>query len=342
MRITVRPADLHADRGILIDLMLRFLTPMSDGARYDWLYHQNPDGRAQLWVLVDSDTGAIIGSGGFVPRRMYLTGRESLCAILVDFWIHPEYRSLGPALQLQRACLAGIEAGPYDLYYDFPKQNMVAVYRRLGIETSQWLIRMTKPLSLKRKLGRWGQIPLLGRSLIAATNGILKFRDAGRGSRSACTISEQKVECGDDFTQLAREVSSKYGICVARTASYLNWRFLSHFHHRCEMLVARRNGSLLGYLLFLQDAETATILDLFGVENESMKSDLVFAALEVFRARHVLSVNAPSLRSHGQTALLRKLGFYSRESHPVVISSPRGKAALEGANFFLMDGDRDS
>jgi hypothetical protein len=342
MRITVRPADLHADRDILIDMMLRFLTPMSDGARYDWLYHQNPDGQAQLWILINSDTGAIVGSGGIVPRRMFANGQESLCAILVDFWIHPEYRSLGPALQLQRACLAGIEAGPYDLYYDFPKQNMVAVYRRLGIETSQWLVRLTKPLSLKRKLGRLGQIPLLGRSLIAATNGILKLRDAGRGNRSGCTISEQRVECGDDFTQLAFQVSSKYGACVARTAKYLNWRFLSHFHHRYEMLTARRDGSLLGYILFLQDAETATILDLFGMEDENMKSDLVFTALEVLRKRNVLSVNAPSLRAHSQTAFLRKLGFYSREPHPVVISAPRGKADLDGANFFLMDGDRDS
>jgi len=342
MRITVRPADLHADRDVLIDMMLRFLTPMSDGPRYDWLYHQNPDGQAQLWVLIDSDTGAIVGSGGFVPRRMYVNGRESLCAILVDFWIHPEYRSLGPALQLQRACLAGIEAGPYDLYYDFPQENMVAVYRRLGIETSQWLVRLTKPLSFKRRFGRLGQIPFFGRSLIATTNGILKVRDAGKGNRSRCTISEQRVECGDNFTQLARQVSSKYGVCVARTASYLNWRFQSHFHHRCEMLTAHRDGSLLGYILFVEDAETATILDLFGMEDERMKSDLVFAALEVLRERNVLSVNAPSLRSHPQTAFLRKLGFYPREPHPVVISAPRGKAGLEGANFFLMDGDRDS
>ncbi len=342
MRITVRLADLHADRDVLIDLMLRFLTPMSDGVRYDWLYHQNPDGPAQLWVLTDSDTGEIVGSGGIIPRRMFVNGRESLCAILVDFWIHPEYRSLGPALQLQRACLAGIEAGPYDFYYDFPQQNMVAVYRRLGIETREWMVRLTKHLGLKRKLGRLGQIPLLGRSLIATTNVILRLRDAGKGNRSGCSISEQKAECDGDFTQLARQASSKYGVCVARTASYLNWRFHSHFHHRCEMLAARRNGSLLGYILFLQDGETATILDLFGVEEESMKSDLVFAAQRVLRKRNVLSVNAPSLRSHPQTAFLRKLGFCPREPHPVVISAPHGKAELDGANFFLMDGDRDS
>jgi hypothetical protein len=342
MKISVRPVDLVADRDILIDLMLRYLTPMSDGARYDWLYRQNPDGPAQLWILTDSDTSTIVGSGGIVPRRMYVDGQENLCAILVDFWIHPEYRSLGPALQLQRACLAGIEAGRYALYYDFPKQNMVAVYRRLGVETSHWVVRLTKLLSLERKLGKMGHIPLLGRSLISATNGILKFRDARRGNRGAFTISEQKVECGEEFTQLARQASPQYGVCVARTASYLNWRFRSHFHHRFEMLTARSKGSLLGYILFLQDGESASIVDLFGVEDQTMKSDLVFAALEVLRRRKVFNVNAPGLQSHVQTALLRKLGFYPRELHPVVVSAPRGRAGLEGRNVFLMDGDRDS
>jgi len=342
MKIVVRPADLDADRDILTNLMLRYLTPVSDGGRYDWLYRGNPDGPAQLWVLTDSDLGTIVGSGGIVPRRMYVNGRESLCAILVDFWIHPEYRSLGPALQLQRACLAGIEAGPYVLYYDFPQQSMVAIYRRLGIETNHWMIRLTKLLSLEGKLGKAARIPLLGRTLVAVTNRILRLSDTGKGSRGACTISEQREECGDEYTQLARQVSSSYGVCVARTASYLNWRFRSHFHHRYEMLAARRGGSLMGYILFLHDGEMATIVDLFGMEDQGMKSDLVFAALEILRKRNVFSVNAPSLHSHAQTALLRGLGFYRRESHPVVISAPRGRAGLEGQNVFLMDSDRDS
>ena len=346
MKVSVRPADLDTDRDVLIDLMLHYLTPMSDGPRYDWLYRQNPDGPAQLWVLTDVDKHTIVGSGGIVPRRMYVGGQEKLCGVLVDFWIHPEFRSLGPALQLQRACLAGVDAGSYTLYYDFPKHNMVAVYRRLGLKTSQCLVRMTKLLSLEKKLGKVGQIPLLGYSFIAGTNGILRLLDVGKGNRGECTISVQREACGEDFTQLARQVGSGYGVCVARTASYLNWRFWSHFHHRYEMLTAHRNGSLLGYILFLHCGETATIVDLFGVGDEGVKSDLVFAAVEVLRKRGVFSVNAPSLRSHAHTALLRKLGFYPRETHPVMISASRratgGCADLEGQNVFLMDGDRDS
>ena len=346
MNLSVRPADLDADREVLIDLMLRYLTPMSNGPRYDWLYCQNPDGPAQLWVLTASNTGTIVGSGGIIPRRMHVRGHEELGAILVDFWIHPECRSLGPALQLQRACLAGIDAGPYSLYYDFPERSMVAVYRRLGVESAQSLVRMTRVLSLEKKLGNFGQIPLLGRTLIAGANSIMSLLDIRKGNRSACTIRVQNEPCGEDFTVLAQRACAGYGACVARTAGYLNWRFRSHFHNRYEMLTAHRDGSLMGYVLFLDGGETATIVDLFGVEDQEMKSDLIFAALELLRQRGVFSVNAPSLHSRAPMPLLRKLGFYPRETHPVMISASRGASGasidLEGQNVFLMDGDRDS
>ena len=346
MKTLVRPADLDADRDVLIQLMLRYLTPMSDGPRYDWLYRKNPDGQAQLWILTDADKSTIIGSAGIVPRRMHVRGQEKLGAILVDFWIHPEYRSLGPALQLQRACLAGIDAGPYALYYDFPERSMVAVYRRLGVESSQAVVRMTKLLSLEKKLGKIGRVPIFGRSLIAGANGIIRLLDIGKRSRSECVIREQKEACGEDFTVLAQSASAGYGVCVARTAGYLNWRFRSHFHNRYEMLTAHRDGVLMGYVLFLDGGETATIVDLFGVEDLKMKSDLVCAALELLRQRGVYSINAPSLHLHTSITLLRKLGFHPRETHPVMISKSNGASGasvdLEGQNVFLMDGDRDS
>jgi GNAT superfamily N-acetyltransferase len=346
MKFSVRPADLDVDREVLIDLMLRYLTPMSDGPRYDWLYRQNPDGPAQLWVLTDVHKGTIVGSGGIVPRRMHVRGQEKLGAILVDFWIHPEYRSLGPALQLQRACLAGIDAGPYSLYYDFPERSMVAVYRRLAVQSTQSLVRMTKLLSMEKKLGKMGQVPLLGRTLIAGANSIIKLLDLRKGNRSAWTIREQKEDCGEDFTELAQRVCTGYGICVARTAPYLNWRFRSHFRNRYEMLTAHLDGTLMGYILFLDSGETATIVDLFGVDNPKMKSELVFAALKTLRKRGVFSVNSPNLSSHGHAKLLETLRFFPRETHPVIISTPRSapgeSVSMEGQNVFLMDGDRDS
>src|SRR5689334_2271319 len=108
MKLSVRPADLYSDRDALIDLMLRYLTPMSDGPRYDWLYCRNPDGPARVWVMVDELDGNMVGSAAAIPRQMYVGKQRMLGCVLMDFWIHPEYRSVGPAVQLQRACMESI------------------------------------------------------------------------------------------------------------------------------------------------------------------------------------------------------------------------------------------
>ena len=121
MRIVVREADLNAERAMLIEAFSRYLTPLSDNHRYDWLYLENPDGCAQIWVAHDAEGDQVIGSGTAIPRRLYVGGIEKLGCIFADFWIHPQYRSLGPALKLQRACMESMASGRFALFYDFPK-----------------------------------------------------------------------------------------------------------------------------------------------------------------------------------------------------------------------------
>src|SRR5271169_5680802 len=105
-KILIREGDLQADRAMLIDAFYRHLTPLSDDRRYDWLYHENPDGPGRVWIAYDADEQKVIGSGSAIPRRITVDGSELLACIMADFWIDPQFRTLGPALQLQRACMS--------------------------------------------------------------------------------------------------------------------------------------------------------------------------------------------------------------------------------------------
>src|SRR5262249_49599974 len=317
----IRRADLQADRNTLIDLMFCHLTPMSDGARYDWLYRENPDGEAQIWVLTDSQTDSIIGSGGSVPRRMYVNGEERFGPVLEVFGIHPAYRTLGPALQLQRACLAGLAASSYNLFYDFPKTSMVAIYRRIGVKIQHQTVRHAKLLRVETKLQKLHRIPIVGAAFTSVANILLELQDRTKPRQSGCTISAQEDFCGPEFTELARQASTSHSVCVARTANYLNWRFLSHFHHRFHMLTARQNGQLLGYVFFLEDGESGTIVDLFAIDDPGVKLDLISAAVAAMRKNpRLASVSLSFLSSHPQRALFLKRGFFARESHPVIVA----------------------
>src|SRR5215831_8052216 len=118
--VVIRDGDLETDRKLAIDTLARCLKPAYDDARFDWVYRQNPHGRGRLWVATDPANGAVVGIAGAFPRRMCLYGRTELAWVLGDFCVSDAYRSVGPALALQRACLAEISGGAIPFCYDFP------------------------------------------------------------------------------------------------------------------------------------------------------------------------------------------------------------------------------
>ena len=108
---------------MIIDCLRRFLSSEADAARYDWLYLQSPHGPASAWIAVDEGSGETIGVASAFPRRAVLDGAEVLGWVLGDFCIHPEYRTLGPALQLNRACLGAVDRGAAAYCYAIRRQR---------------------------------------------------------------------------------------------------------------------------------------------------------------------------------------------------------------------------
>lgn len=346
MGIVVRATDLGADRALLIQVLRRYLTPLSDERRFDWLYRQSPHGHARAWLAVDENNGETVGAAALFPRRMHAKGIEIAGCVLGDFCMHPSYRSLGPALQLQRACLMELESGAWELGYDFPSAGMAAVYRRLGVEPREQIVRWAKPLRVDRRIAQRIRMRLLARGLSAVGNHLLELQDSKLVRRMQWTISLHEGACQEEFSVLAREVSAGYGLCVERTAKYLNWRYLAHPIRHHQILTARQNGSLSGYLVFTQSGLDARIVELFGIPQEEMLKSLVAGAAKLLRERGVMTLSAPMGVSHPWVPLLRSLGFRPRESTPVILlRTARFRAAAEaipGRGWLLMDGDRDS
>jgi len=342
MPIAVRRADLHADRVPLIELLVSSLRPDLDGREFDWLYRENPHGAARVWVAEDSDTGALVGAAAAFPRRMFVNGGEVSGCVLGDFCIRPSYRSLGPALQLQRACLAEVDSGLFALGYDFPGQGMLAVYKRLGVEPRERMIRLAKPLRADRKIAEKVRSRGVARGLSALSNVVLKLRDRGSKQAKKWAISLHEGDCGEEFSALAREASAALGVCVVRSAAYLDWRFLKHPSRPYEILTARCGDALVGYVIFTHRGEDASVVDLFGLLESEILRGLVARLVALLRERGVITASAAVLATHAHVALLESLGFHRRESCPVALLPGTERGAEGGAPWFLMDGDRDS
>lgn len=347
MSIVVREADLAADGAVLIDTMKRFLTPQSDEKRYDWLYRQNPHGPARAWMAIDQTCDhSVIGVASAFPRQICSNGQDLVGYVLGDFCLDPRYRSLGPAVQLQRVFLTEVKAGRMKLFYDFPSHSMMAVYKRMGLTSCGDMTRMAKPLRVDRFVS--SQIPLAGlaSALSAIGNLFLQWSDGKPSLSSEVQVVEHHGSFGHEFSQLAQTLGGRYGNHVQRTANYLNWRFLANplLHH--EAMTARRAGVLVGYAVICYEGDNAVIADVFGKADEPAMGELLKMILYRLRLRKIHTVSIAVFGACPWRAELERLGFKMRERSPVILFTDEALSPHDstdnGQAWWFTGGDRDS
>jgi GNAT superfamily N-acetyltransferase len=344
MSVQVRPANLVGERVALIELFRRLLTPESDEKRFEWLYRASPHGTARVWVACESSDGAVIGAAAAFPRRISFRGQERLGWVLGDFCIDERYRSLGPAVQLQRACLDVAAATPGTFCYDFPSKGMMAIYKRLGIGPAGTLVRWAKPLHATRKIESVVRSRSLAKALGVPAEIALAQR-GWKGDRTAGTLQLHEGACGEEFDALNARVCQQPGIFSVRTAEHLNWRYLAHPSAKHEVLTARRGGVLIGYAIFTQQGDEARVVDLCSADEPSLIALLLAGVVRQVRPRGVATVSMNAGDSHPWNAVFERAGFKRREASPVVTYAP-GEPLLfsseQLAAWYLMQGERDS
>ncbi len=344
MTIAIRPGTMEADRLPAVGLLARHLNPAYDTARFDWLHTRNPAGPGRFWMAVDSATGEAVGTAAAFPRLFSVGGREARGWVLGDFCVSDRHRSLGPALKLQRRCLdlAADAATPF--CYDFPSRAMMTVYQRLRISPRGEMRRLVKVLRVEHKLGALTGVPRLSHGLGRVLDVVWALGPRLPRTSRGLTLALHPGSFGEEFSQLAGAESPSYGMCLQRSAAYLNWRYRENPTASFETVTARRQGRLAGYAVFTRDGAGATLVDLFGSQDHRVLSALVRAVSGVVRRSGGASLNVLLLDSHPWVALFRRLGFVRRETSPFVLSAASGSPVdtASDSGLFLMSGDRDS
>jgi hypothetical protein len=345
MSITVRPANLGPDQNTLLDTLTRYLNSVSDVRRFHWLYLTGGHKRAHAWLAVDTERNSVCGVAAAFQRRFYSGNNEILSWVLGDFCLDPQYRSLGPALQLQRACLSVLENSQSAFCYDFPSASMVAVYKRLGLSVTGKMVRLAKPLRVDRKVKEMIQSPAAQRVVASVGNTFLKVASPRAKVDEAWEIGIQQGACGEEFTALAEGQRGKFRLCLQRSASYLNWRYLENPLACHEIITARRGGRLIGYVVWTHAEEDASIVDIFGDEDPQMVRRLVTEVTVLARERGMMTLSVSLNESHPWRSLFSEVGFHLRDSAPLMIIPSRsfvGEIDPQLTGWYLMQGDRDS
>ena len=341
MGAVIRQADLDRDRDALIRTHQRYLNPLADSRRYDWLYRDSPFGQALTWLAVDGE-GEIVGSAALFPRVVFIHGEQRLGGVLGDFCISERHRSLGPALQLQKQCLCAVRSGEYSFCYDFPSSIMAGIYHRLGMKETHRMLRLSRPLDLAQRLrgSRWSSA-LLAPTLGRCANVFLRHQD--RPLPGSFRFQEHSEAFDQEFTALAYELAPEHGVHTFRSAAYLNWRYRNHPARSYQVITARTASTqLAGYLIFSLDQHSASIADLCCREDAMLLQGLVQSAVSQARSAGAASLSFPLLESSRWIPLLRAMGFLPRESSPLVTYARAESAQSVMPELLLLAGDRES
>ena len=342
MSITVRRANLDSERDQLLSMFRQYLSPDYGSDRFDTLYRQNPNGGADAWVATEGSTGAIIGAGAAFPRKLYFSGRERLGCVLGDFCMHAEYRSLGPSLLLQKACISTVQQPPFEFFYDFPSQAMMAVYARLGIGAAFSFVRWAKPVFVQSKVAARGPKALAG-SLERMSKKVLAVR-GWKGPHQYCEIKEQ-TRFDSKLDEFLLQLGRLSGIQTACSLEYLNWRYFSKFEKKHRLLVAWRGAKVVGLVVYVDDPSDATIVDAKVTADENALANLLAAAVDKLRMRGAQTVSLFAVEGHPWSQLFQSCGFKPRETAPLIVHC-NPHSGIQDADFsdcwFAMRGERDS
>jgi GNAT superfamily N-acetyltransferase len=348
LAIRTREIDVETERDTIVEFLSEHLSGHGGAAHFDWLYLANPDGRARAWLAVADKADEAVGVAAAFPRRVRIGGQEMLCWNLGDFAIKPEYRSLGPAVILQRACLETVLDGTVPFAYDHPSCNMMAIYKRMGISETGRVIRFVKLLRVDEKVVKFLKYSVVASGVSEIGNVVLSIVDQGLLVRRRHGAGALEGRFDDRFGKLERMRAREFQVVGARNEAYLNWRYLDNPLHEHEILTMEAGSQLLGYVIIRHEENNATLLDLCAEKiekNATVVDGLVAGVIETLRSKGTLALNAPLLENNPLVPSLKRWGFKARESYPFVVSAPcpgeLSETVRDARNWFLTAGDRD-
>jgi len=344
--LRTRKADLAADRQKIGAVLSRSLPDAAPSERITWLYSGNPCGVALVWLAEVEGPGEAVATSAAHRRRFRVDGRVVEALNLSDFAIDARYRTLGPALGLLRATLAGVGEGGFAFSYDVPSEAMLALYKRLGCVELGRMERRVRPLSLRPALER--RIGAVAAVAAPPLDAFLRVRDALVSAPADLSITPLSGGFGAEFDALEEREATRFPVRGVRSSEYLEWRYARHTMWPHHALCARRGGALAGFLVWREkDPGCLSIAELVDGGEPGVGRALVKALAATGRQRGATSLSVETLAGSPAARHFDGLGFVKRDEGPgPVVWLPANATGLpagflDASRWWFLEGDRD-
>jgi hypothetical protein len=340
---STRPAVLPAERERVLAVWEGTLGEHSRmSAKFGWFYEQSPTGMPLAQLLewrAAADSGAQVIGVATAGRRQFRCGSQEMPAgVLVDMAVRPEHRTLGPALQLQKALLAE-SLRSVDFVYGFPNPKAAPVFQRAGYQRLGKMQRHVRVLRASGYLGR--RLPATVARLLAP---FADFALRVRIELQAMLARAPRLEWGsvEDLGRCpAAFVPRGNSLCGARSAEFLAWRFSKTHSANAHFSVLARLPAGDAHWVVEDQGKVLQVRDCSSLLLDAASAGAWRALFRDAARRGIHSVSFECLAAASQLDVLKSLGMVVRSDRPVFWSGFRPTQQAVAAEFFLTSADED-
>jgi len=320
--IAIRLASLAEEQERLIEILDRNL-PGRANREIQKRRHVNPLGPGWSWVIYSRSRDTIGGMASVLPRSFWVNSKKVLCGQVIEFAIEPPYRSLGPAVLLQKATFEPVNSGKVQFGYDCPPHDRgMSTFVRLGMRSVsdvwRYALLLRSDEYVEKRVGK----SILTRPMVVTANVALRHWRSGR-SVPGIEISPHDKKFDDEFSALDRMTLTPDFVRAGQAADELNWRYLKDPWAKNRLagalgqyrvFVARRYGELLAFVIFMiQENGVAWIPNLFGLDLLDSGTALLEAVVDVCRREKVVRIDTLCSVQSNLSQALENVGFRRRE-----------------------------
>jgi len=352
MGIIVREAQLPADRGILLDTLLRNRDHGDQNlrqARFEWSLAQNPYGQARAWLAIDESSNRLIGSVSAFPRRVLVYGKPVVCWNGADTSIDKDFRTLGVAMKLRRTVKECVDRGEMPFVYSHPVDNMRVVLEKVGHVVIGRLARHGLVLRVDRFLKERLGANVLSSVAAGLVNPLLRVTPGNFGASNGFVVRQQEPRRFDrEYDALFERAAKQHTVITVRDAEFLTWRFLQcPLHREFEIFRLEDGQRLCGYALVdLKDDGGARVLDYLLEDFATQSRPLFSGIIRWLRKKRVSSLSIRSTEENPVLKLFRSFGpvFCDAVNSAIAVHALAGgpaKSVLDAKQWFMTQADRD-
>lgn len=354
MAYTVKEADVVKDKQIMLRILQnnRSRENYDYEKRYDWIYLNNPLGKARAWIIWKDKTNEAVGFTGVFPRAVYVEGKKYIGWNCGDFSIEKKFRSLGIALRLRKAAKNAVDANEVPFLYAHPNARMEVIHLKSGHFKTAHMKRYALPVRVDAVLARFLPFHWLVRLFAIPLNVLLSYRYRFRIFHGISAGNFSAVRVNENHEKLFAAMSRQFTVIGSRDAAYLNWKFRDNPNYTFRQMDLFYKGVLVGSVFYSKREKVIQVSDVLIDDFHRFSDQLLGYFVKRVRRLNpeVVTVSFILQEFNPFVEVLKKTGFKYRDdatSATVAYANKENnpqlaERILNGKNWFMTVGDRDA